>query len=296
MTTAAQFRRGTTSEHASFTGLEGEVTVDTTKKTLVVHDGSTAGGIPIAKESLGNVDPTGLAALTGSGSASGDLFLVYDVSASAFKKITRTELAGALVADVGGDVDGPGSSTDNAVARFDGTTGKVIQNSGLIVNDSGVVTSGEWQGTAIALGYGGTGAGDASTARSNLGLGTIATQASNNVSITGGSITGITDLAVADGGTGASTTANARINLLPSYTGNGSKVLALNSGATDVEWVAQTGGGGGGAILESDYSISSNYSISSGNHGFSVGPVEVTAGVTVTVPASSVWKIINQGD
>ena len=41
---AIQFRRGTTTEHNSFTGLLGEVTVDTTKKTIVVHDGSTAGG------------------------------------------------------------------------------------------------------------------------------------------------------------------------------------------------------------------------------------------------------------
>lgn len=54
---------------------------------------------------------------------------------------------------------------------------------------------------------------DAATARGTLGLGTISTQASNSVSITGGSITGITDLAVADGGTGASTAANARTNL-----------------------------------------------------------------------------------
>ena len=45
------------------------------------------------------------------------------------------------------------------------------------------------------------------------GLGTIATQNANNVSITGGSITGITDLAVADGGTGASTASGARTNL-----------------------------------------------------------------------------------
>jgi len=45
------------------------------------------------------------------------------------------------------------------------------------------------------------------------GLGTMSTQAANNVSITGGSITGITDLAIADGGTGASTAANARTNL-----------------------------------------------------------------------------------
>ena len=53
----------------------------------------------------------------------------------------------------------------------------------------------------------------ASTARTNLGLGTIATQAANNVSITGGTITGITDLAVADGGTGASDASTARTNL-----------------------------------------------------------------------------------
>jgi hypothetical protein len=45
------------------------------------------------------------------------------------------------------------------------------------------------------------------------GLGTIATQAASSISITGGSITGITDLAVADGGTGSSTASGARTNL-----------------------------------------------------------------------------------
>jgi hypothetical protein len=50
---------------------------------------------------------------------------------------------------------------------------------------------------------------DGATARTSLGLGSIATQAANNVSITGGSITGITDITVSDGGTGASSfTAN----------------------------------------------------------------------------------------
>jgi hypothetical protein len=54
---------------------------------------------------------------------------------------------------------------------------------------------------------------DAAAQRTTLGLGTIATQAANSVSITGGSITGITDLAVADGGTGASDAGTARTNL-----------------------------------------------------------------------------------
>jgi hypothetical protein len=54
---------------------------------------------------------------------------------------------------------------------------------------------------------------DTSAAKANLDLATMAEQESNNVSITGGSITGITDLGVSDGGTGASTTSGARTNL-----------------------------------------------------------------------------------
>jgi hypothetical protein len=60
---------------------------------------------------------------------------------------------------------------------------------------------------------GGTGSNTTAGARSNLGLGSIATQNVNAVAITGGTITGITDLAIADGGTGASDAANARANL-----------------------------------------------------------------------------------
>jgi hypothetical protein len=57
---ALQLRRGTTVQHSTFTGLVGEITVDTDKDTIVVHDGSTAGGIPLAKASevgSGGLDP-----------------------------------------------------------------------------------------------------------------------------------------------------------------------------------------------------------------------------------------------
>ena len=44
-----QFRRGTTTEHATFVGAPGELTIDTTKKTVVVHDGVTPGGFPATR-------------------------------------------------------------------------------------------------------------------------------------------------------------------------------------------------------------------------------------------------------
>jgi hypothetical protein len=49
MARQVQLRRGTTAEHSTFTGAVGEVTVDTDKDVVVVHDGSTAGGVPLLK-------------------------------------------------------------------------------------------------------------------------------------------------------------------------------------------------------------------------------------------------------
>ena len=47
MSKQVQLRRGTTAQHATFTGAAGEVTYDTDRKCLVVHDGVTAGGLPL---------------------------------------------------------------------------------------------------------------------------------------------------------------------------------------------------------------------------------------------------------
>jgi len=55
MATELKLRRGTTSQHSTFTGAEAEVTVDTDKETVVVHDGSTAGGYALAREDMSNV-------------------------------------------------------------------------------------------------------------------------------------------------------------------------------------------------------------------------------------------------
>lgn len=96
MTTSVQRRRGTTTQHSTFTGLEGELTIDTSKDTAVIHDGATVGGFPLAKEGLENTKTTNLNAITGADTAADDTFLIYDTSASAMKRITRAELNNAI--------------------------------------------------------------------------------------------------------------------------------------------------------------------------------------------------------
>lgn len=59
-----QLRKGTATEHNTFTGANGEVTVDTTNKTLRVHDGSTVGGTRLATLTGGLVPATQLPAAT----------------------------------------------------------------------------------------------------------------------------------------------------------------------------------------------------------------------------------------
>lgn len=50
MSRSIQLRRGTAAEHENFIGKVGEVTMDTTNKTLRVHDGEIIGGIMLAKK------------------------------------------------------------------------------------------------------------------------------------------------------------------------------------------------------------------------------------------------------
>ena len=54
MATQVQFRRGTTAEHTGFKGADGEVTVDTSLKTVVIHDAITNGGFPVLRQDGSN--------------------------------------------------------------------------------------------------------------------------------------------------------------------------------------------------------------------------------------------------
>lgn len=116
---------------------------------------------------------------------------------------------------------------------------------------------------------------DTNTYATTSSLGSIASQNANNVSITGGNISGITDLAIADGGTGASTASGARVNLLPSLATNAGKVLAVNGSASDVEWISVSGGLGG-TVTSVGLSMPSIFTVSG-------SPVTTTGTLTATL-------------
>ena len=103
MAKRVQRRRGTTTEHSTFTGAVGEVTVDTTKDIVVVHDGATAGGIPSAREDLSNVDlnnKIGVAELNLQDGTVGQYLKTDGQGTISFNTIDAT------TAVVGGDISG----------------------------------------------------------------------------------------------------------------------------------------------------------------------------------------------
>ena len=59
-----------------------------------------------------------------------------------------------------------------------------------------------------------------------------------------------------------------------------------------VALVASAGGSGGSTVIfENQQVISSNYTLTTGTNGHAVGPIEISSGVSVTVPANATWVI-----
>ena len=148
-----------------------------------------------------------------------------------------------------GDVVGPASAVDGNVAIFDGTTGKLLEDSGK------ALPAGDLVGTS---------------ATQTLGNKTL-----TSPTINGGSISGITDLAVADGGTGASSAGAARSNLGVAYgttagtvaEGNDSR---LSDARTPTSHASSHQSGGGDAIKLDDLATpddNTDLNVSTSRHG-----------------------------
>ena len=171
---------------------------------------------------------TQLVELSEAGVAESDVLAIVDISGSETKKVTAKNLvsAGVDLIDAGAiDLNKLDQSSTTKLGTVaiadDAITYAKIQNVtatdrllGRSTVGSGVIE----EITCTAAGRALLDDADATAQRTTLGLGSIATQDSTSptlsgVTITSGTITGITDLTVADGGTGASDAANARINL-----------------------------------------------------------------------------------
>jgi hypothetical protein len=91
------------------------------------------------------------------GNTTGNTLTKATLTAGTGISITNGTGSITVAATNNGDVIGPASSTDNAIARFDSTTGKIIQNSGVIVDDSNNVTGVVGQTMSGNLTFTGTG-------------------------------------------------------------------------------------------------------------------------------------------
>lgn len=145
MATEVRSRRGSTVEHSAFVGADGELTVDTDKSTVVVHDGTTAGGAPLLREDLSNlpagtIDNADIAAsaeiaVSKLADGAANQVLTTDATGNSVGWSDNLDLPGTL--DVSGQATFDGKVTINADLEVTGTT-TTIDTATLVVEDKNI--------------------------------------------------------------------------------------------------------------------------------------------------------------
>ena len=267
-----KLRRGTTSQHSSFTGAEGEVTVDTTKDTVVVHDGSTAGGHPLMKESgtanlatevtvtannstNETVYPIFVDGATGSQGAESDTGLTYNPSTGA---LTLTTVNANLIGNVTGGVSGAsGSCTGNAATATEATNVTAVANNSTdeTVYPTFVDGATGTQGIETDTGFTynpSTGALAATTFTGNL-TGNVTGNVTGNCSGTAATVTGAAQSAITSVGTLTSLTVSGDLTVQGTTTTVSSSTLTVTDKNIELGKVASpsdTTADGGGLTLK----------------------------------------------
>lgn len=242
MSKQVKLRRGTTSEHATFTGALGEVTVDTTKDVAVVHDGATAGGYAMAREDR----PRGWTKTE----------VITTIGASTWTQTGKTDLKRIRVTCYGSGAGGGGGAGNGGGGGGSGGIGIVtLEASSVTTNVTVTVAAGGAVQTA-----GGTTSFGAYIVSTGGATGTNAGNPDGGQSYNGGaggssSGTGVTILGGAGGGFGYSLGGSNTINF-PAYPhntyggGQGAGIgggAGVQSGGTAAKGITGSGGGAAAA-------------------------------------------------
>jgi hypothetical protein len=163
MSTQVQYRRGSASQNDAFTGALAEITVDTTNKTIRVHDGSTAGGSNVATVAYVTAQ---LAALSANAITFGTSNVQIPSSGSNIRinvggtsNVAVFSTTGATVTgtvDVTGNVSGGNITTAGQVSATGNVSGGNLNVTGNIV-DSGALSIITGSNGNITLAPNGTG-------------------------------------------------------------------------------------------------------------------------------------------
>lgn len=119
---ASGYQGYTTTEASKLSGIEAGADVTDATNIATAIDGATAKTTPVDADTVPLID---------------------SAASSVLKKLSWANIKATLKSyfdTIYGNVTGPASVTDNAVARFDGTTGKLAQNSALVIDDAGQAT------------------------------------------------------------------------------------------------------------------------------------------------------------
>ena len=212
-----------------------------------------------------------------------------------------------------GDVVGPASSTDNAFARFDLTTGKLLQNSNATLSDAGAPI---FVGSVDISGTSASGADLKLYEDTDNGTNYVAFKAAASIPAnvtwtlpsadgTNGQVlstNGSGTLAWSAGGGGSITVSNdtsTAANIYPLlanvvsgtvsnvFTSNASIVYQPSTGQLTSQVIAADNG-----LIVNKANVATSYTIGSGYNAMSAGPITVNSGANVTVSSGSVWTVV----